>query len=276
MRTADKARRAVLWVITLCLAAVVIFPFWYLITMSISPDADILSNTVHLIPTTFYLGNFYKVLTRTALVRQFFNTAFVSLAILLLQLLTSILAAYAFAFLSFKGKKFLFLLTLSTMMIPGEAVIISNYLTVSSWGWLDSYQALILPYAASALGIFLIRQYFLSMAKEIQEAAMIDGCGHMRFLWQIAVPLARPVIAAFGITSFLSSWGMYMWPLLVTSKDNMRMVQVGITSMQDADSVLAFGMAVAAIALVTLPSLIVFIAGHKHLVEGMMSGAVKG
>jgi sn-glycerol 3-phosphate transport system permease protein len=276
LRITGKIQNAVLWTATLLIALVILFPFWYMIVTSISPDHTILAGSVTLWPGEIYFGNFVKALTKTALVRQFFNTVFVSLAILALQVVTSLLAAYAFAFLDFRGKKVLFILTLSTMMVPGEAVIISNYLTISAWQWLDTFQALILPNAASALGIFLIRQYFLTMAKEIQEAAMLDGCGHMQFLWRIAAPLARPIIAAFSITSFLSSWGMYMWPLLVTSKDSMRTVQVGITSMQDVDSVLSFGMAMAAIALVTLPSLILFIAGHKQMVEGMMSGAVKG
>lgn len=271
-----SAGRAVLWVVTLVLALIILFPFWYMVSMSVTPDSDILSNNVWLWPSSVYWGNLYKALTQTPLVRQFFNTVFVSLAILVIQTVTSLLAAYAFAFLQFKGKKVLFILVLSTMMVPGEATIISNYLAVSSWHWLDTYQALILPYGASALGIFLMRQHFLTMAKEIQEAAVLDGCGHLQFLWRIATPLARPILAAFGVTSFLSSWGLYMWPLLVTNKAEMRMVQVGITALQDADSALSLGMALAGVALVTLPALLVFIFGHKQLVEGMMSGAVKG
>jgi sn-glycerol 3-phosphate transport system permease protein len=268
--------KTVWWALTAALALLIFFPFWYMISMSVTPDSDILSNNVSLWPAHLYFGNIVKALTQTPLVRQFLNTLVVSLAILLLQIVTSVMAAYAFAFLEFKGKKALFLVILSTMMVPGEVTIISNYLTVGSWHWLDTYQALILPYAASALGIFLIRQYFLTMAKEIHEAAMIDGCGNVLFLVKIAVPLARPIIAAFSIASFLSSWGLYMWPLLVTSKSEMRMVQVGISALQDADSALSFGIALAGVAIVTLPSLIVFILGHKQLVEGMMSGAVKG
>lgn len=270
------ARKSVRWLLSLLAALFIFFPFWYMISMSVTPDSDILSNNVSLWPSALYFGNLVKVLTETPLVRQFLNTVLVALSILLLQVVTSVLAAYAFAFLEFKGKNVLFLIILSTMMVPGEVTIISNYLTVSSWHWLDTYQALILPSAASALGIFLIRQYFLTMAKEIYEAASIDGCSNLLFLTKIATPLARPVIAAFAVTSFLSSWGMYMWPLLVTSKSEMRMVQVGISALQDADSALSFGMALAGVALVTLPSLIVFICGHKQLVEGMMSGAIKG
>lgn len=276
MKTVNRVKQSVMWIFTLAMALIIIFPFWYMLVMSVTPDADILSTNIRLLPSSLYFGNLVKALTQTMLVRQFLNTMIVALAILLLQTITSLLAAYAFSFLEFRGKKAIFLIVLSTMMVPGETTIISNYLDVSAWHWLDSYQVLIIPFSASALGIFLFRQYFLTMAKEIREAAMIDGCGEMRFLWGIAAPLARPVIAAFGVTSFLSSWSMYMWPLLVTSRDEMRVVQVGINSLQDADSLLSLGLVFASVALVTLPSLLVFIFGQKPLVEGMMAGAVKG
>ncbi len=276
MRVWVLAKKSLLWLLTLALALIVFFPFWYMFAASVTPDSDILANRITLFPHTLYFGNIVRALTHTALPRQFANTVIVALAILVLQIVTSLLAAYAFAFMHFRGKKFLFIAVLSTMMVPGEATIISNYLAVSSWHWLDTYQVLIIPYSASALGIFLFRQYFRTMAREIQEAAMLDGCGHLQFLWKIAAPLARPMIAAFGVTSFLGSWGQYMWPLLVTSRNEMRMVQVGINSLQDADSTLSMGLSLASVALVTLPSLLVFLFGHRQLVEGMMAGAVKG
>ncbi len=275
-KKAAVVRKVITWIVTIFFAVIVVFPFYYMIVMSITPDSDILSNNIGLIPSSVYLGNIVKALTQTMLVRQFLNTIFVSLCILVLQVITSLLAAYAFAFLDFKGKKAIFMVFLATMMMPSETTIISNYLDVSSWGWLDTYQVLIIPLAASALGIFLLRQYFMTMAKEIREAAMIDGCSETRFLWRIATPLAKPMIAAFSVTAFLSAWGQYMWPLLVTSKDEMRVVQVGITAMQDADSNLSMGLALASVMLVTVPSLLVFLIGHKQLVEGMMAGAVKG
>lgn len=276
MKAVGVLKKSVLWIITAIFALFIIFPFWYMLAMSVTTDSDILSNNIRLIPSSLYFGNIVKVLTQTRLPQQFLNTVFVAFSILVLQVLTSLLAAFAFAFLKFKGKKVLFLVCLATMMMPGETTIISNYLNISSWHWLDTYQVLIIPFAASALGIFLFRQYFLTMAQEIREAAMIDGCSDARFLWRIATPLAKPMIAAFSVTSFISSWGMYMWPLLVTSKDEMRVVQVGINSLQDADSALSLGLALASVMLVTLPSLLVFLFGHRQLVEGMMSGAVKG
>jgi sn-glycerol 3-phosphate transport system permease protein len=268
--------KVVLFMITLALAMVIVFPLWYMVVMSITPTADILANKAGLLPHTVYLGNLTQALVETPILRQMLNTVFVGLAILALQLVTSNLAAYSFAFLDFKAKNILFIIILSTMMIPDMTMIIANYLMVSSWHWLDTFQVLIVPYGASALGIFLMRQFYMTMAKEIREAAMLDGCKDLRFLLHIAVPLSRPIMAAFGVTSFLGSWSMYLWPLLVTNQNDMRMVQVGVASLQDRDSTLSVGIAIAGAAIVTIPTLLIFIFGRKQLVEGMMAGAVKG
>lgn len=275
-RRRQSAGRAALWLAALALALLVVFPIWYMLVMSLAPTSKIISNQVGLLPQGFDIGNYRQVFAEIPLLRQLFNTLFVSAAILALQLLIALLAAYAFAFLRFKGRELLFWIILSTMMVPDMTTVISNYLMISQWHWSDTYQALILPYAASALGIFLLRQYFRTMAAELREAATIDGCGHLRFLFLIAAPLSRPMLAAFGVTAFLGSWNMYMWPLLVTNKATMRMVQVGVASLMDRDTVLAVGVAVAGAAVVTLPSLLLFLIGNKQLVRGMMAGAVKG
>lgn len=275
-RRRQNAGRAVLWLAALALALLVVFPIWYMLVMSLAPTSKIISNQVGLLPQGFDIANYRLVFAQIPLLRQLFNTLFVSAVTLALQLLIALLAAYAFAFLRFKGREVLFWVILSTMMIPDMTTVISNYLMVSEWHWSDTYQALILPYAASALGIFLLRQYFRTMAAELREAATIDGCGHLRFLFLIAAPLSRPMLAAFGVTAFLGSWNMYMWPLLVTNKATMRMVQVGVASLMDRDTVLAVGVAIAGAAVVTLPSLLLFLIGNKQLVRGMMAGAVKG
>lgn len=275
MNAKRAATRAVLWLLTLFLAVLTVFPVYYMIVMSITPTNVILANRVNLLPQGFYPGNLIRAFQDIPLLRQLFNTALVSLATLAFQLVTCSMAAYAFAFLEFKGKKILFLLVLSTMMVPDMTIIIANYLSISSWNWLDTYQALILPYATSALGIFLFRQFYLTMAKEIREAAALDGASDLYFLVHIAAPLSKPIMAAFGVTSFLGTWNMYLWPLLVTNSASMRMVQVGIASLQDRDSTLGVGIALAGAAVVTLPSLILFVFGHRQLVTGMMAGAVK-
>lgn len=270
------ANRAAAWLITLLGALFIVFPIWYMLVMSVTTTQNILSNTVTLFPTAIDFGNIKTALLTTPLVRSIGNTLFVSAAILFLQVITCELAAFGFAFLEFKGKKVLFLMIVSTMMIPSETTIVANYLTVSSWHWIDTYQVLIIPYMTSAMGIFLIRQFFLTLPKEIHEAAFLDGCSNFRFLIHIATPLSKSALGAFGIVSFLGSWNMYTWPLLVTNDDSMRMVQVIITQLQDADAAQSVGVMLAGAAIVTVPSILVFLIGHRQLIEGITAGAVKG
>lgn len=269
-------RRAAAWLITLAACIFIVFPIWYMLVMSVTSNQRILSNEISLWPASLFFGSLKAALTTTPLVRTIGNTAFVSCSILVLQVITCELAAFAFAFLEFRGKKVLFLLIISTMMIPSETTIVANYLTVSSWHWIDTYQVLIVPYMTSAMGIFLIRQFFLTLPKEIHEAAFLDGCDNFRFLLHIATPLSKSALGAFGIVSFLGSWNMYTWPLLVTNDDSMRMAQVIITQLQDPDSPQSIGVALAGAAIVTVPSILIFLIGHRQLIEGITAGAVKG
>ncbi len=276
MRNIPKWQKMLIWLFAFGFGLIIFFPVWYMLIMGFASNGDILSNNVSLIPSKISFENIFLVLSRTLILRYMLNTLFVALAILAIQILTCELAAYAFAFYEFKGKKLIFMLVLSTLMIPSEATIIANYLTISSLKWVDTYSALIIPFSTSATGIFLMRQYFLTIAKELREAAFLDGCGNMAFLIYVALPLSRPIAASFGITSFIGSWNMYMWPLLVTNKDAMRMVQVGITSLRDADAAQTIGLAMAGICIVTIPSIIVFAFGHRQVIDGMMAGSVKG
>ena len=161
------------------------------------------------------------------------------------------------------------------MMVPAEATIIANYLSISSLGWLDTYQALILPYLTSAMGIFLLRQNYLTFAKELHEAARLDGCSNARFLASIVVPLSRPALGALGAYVFLNTWNQYMWPLLVTNTSAYRTVQIGISMLYDIDAE-ALGLMMAGVVIVIVPSLSIFIFMQKQLINGLMAGAVKG
>lgn len=264
-----------IWIMNLVLALIIFFPIWYMFITSIMDSSDVFSDKVMLFPSYIYIDNIIKVLTQTPIPRYLLNTIIVSCAIVFLQIITSSLAAYAFAFMEFRGKKLLFILTISTMMVPGEATIIANYLTVSTWKWLDTYRVLIIPFAASAMGIFIMRQFYMTFAKEIKEAATIDGCGNFRFLMEIAVPLSKPAVGAFGIYSFINAWNMYMWPLLVTNSDATRTVQIGINRLRDADATQSVGLILAGVVIITLPAMIAFIVGQKQLVVGMTTGSVK-
>lgn len=219
------------------------------------------------------LGN-YKELLQSA---SFINSLKVTLAgcITIGQIITCSLAAFAFSFLEFKGKGILFMVVMATMMVPGEATIISNYLTVSSWGMLDTYQVLIVPYLTSAMGIFLFRQFYMTFPISLYESAKLDGCSNLKFIVRILLPLTKSAIGAMAVYTFINAWNMYMWPLLVTGSNNMRTVQIGISMLDSVDSQ-SITLMIAGVVMIIIPSISIFIVGQKQLIRGMFSGAVKG
>ena len=254
---------------------IILVPLLYTLSISVMPASEIYKNK--LIPSSINLSNYVKAFTDPSYsfltyIRNSFITA---TAVMLSQMITCSMAAFAFAFLDFKGKKVLFLCILATMMVPGEATIIANYLTVSRWGWLDSFYALIVPYMTSAMGIFLLRQNYLSYPKELQEASKLDGCSNWRFLISIVVPLSRPALGALGAYVFLNTWNQYMWPLLTTNSDSYRTVQIGISMLYDIDAE-SLGLMMAGVVIVIVPSLSIFVFMNKQLINGLMAGAVKG
>lgn len=252
--------------------ALIILPLVYTFMMSGMPASELYSR---LIPTRMDFVSYLHVFTRTGIPRQILNSFVVAGSVTVLQMATCSMAAFAFSFLQFRGRNLLFMVVLSTMMVPWEATIIANYLTVSSWGWLDTYRALILPYACSAMGIFLMRQNYLTFARELHEAAKLDGCNNWRFLLSIVVPLARPALGALGAYVFLQQWNQYLWPLLVTNSNKVRTAQIGISQLYDIDSE-QIGLMMAGVIVVLTPSLSIFVFMQKQLINGLMAGAVKG
>ena len=250
---------------------VIMMPLLYTLMMSIKPANEIYTR---FFPSTVDLISFLHVFTKTPIPRTILNSFIVSTAVTLGQMATCSMAAFAFSFLEFRGRNFLFLCILATMMVPWEATIIANYLTVSSWGWRDTYQVLIVPYLCSAMGVFLLRQNYLTFAKELHEAAKLDGCNNWRFLVTIVVPLSRPALGALGAYVFLNTWNQYFWPLLVTDSNRVRTVQIGISQLYDIDSE-QIGLMMAGV-VVVIPSLSIFVFMQKQLINGLMAGAVKG
>ena len=258
--------------LNLPLVALIILPLAYTFMMSGMPASELYSR---LIPTRMDFISYTFVFTKTSIPRQILNSFIVAGSVTLLQMATCSMAAFAFSFLQFKGRNFIFMCILATMMVPWEATIIANYLTISSWGWLDTYNAMILPYACSAMGIFLMRQNYLTFARELHEAAKLDGCNNWRFLLSIVIPLARPALGALGAYVFLLQWNQYLWPLLVTNSDKVRTAQIGISQLFDIDSE-QIGLMMAGVVVVLVPSLSIFVFMQKQLIDGLMAGAVKG
>ncbi len=279
MRIATRQRRLLQntgrFFLNIPLMLVILVPLLYTISISVMPPDEIYGN--HLIPTSVKFTNYIQAFTNPYynFPRMILNSFIVSTTVMLGQMVTCSLAAFAFSFLQFKGKKILFIAVLATMMVPGEVTIIANYLTMAQWGWLDSYRALTFPFLTSAMGIFLLRQYYLTFAKELYEAAKLDGCSNLRFLTSIVVPLSRPALGALGAYVFLNTWNQYMWPLLVTNSREFRTVQIGISMLYDIDAV-SLGLMMAGVVIVIVPSLSIFVFMNKQLINGLMAGAVKG
>jgi ABC-type glycerol-3-phosphate transport system permease component len=209
------------------------------------------------------------------LTRWIVNSFVVALVVTLGQLITSSLAAYALANINFPGKIAFFFFFLGTVMIPWEATIIPNYLAVTRLGWKDSYQGLIAPFLAGGFGIFLLRQYFLTLPRDLYEAAVLDGCGHMRYLWSILLPLSRPALATLAVYTFLNTWNQYYWPLLIVDNPQWRTTQIGITAFRSSE-VTMYNLQMASTIIVMLPTLILLVLGQRQLVRGLTAGALKG
>ena len=251
------------------------FPLIYAVLMALKPSAELYDPNSILFPQNPTLTNFVQVFDIAPLGRYIVNSIIVATSVTLLQILTSLLAGFAFRFVNFKGSKLVYALILSTMMVPGEAVIISQFLMVSGWGLNDSIIVLILPFMASAFNIFLCTQALQNFPYEIYEAAKMDGCKDLRFVFEIMFPLLRPTLGSMAVQSFLAGWNMYMWPLLVTNNDNARTVQIGISMLNSVDSQ-SLVLMVAGVIISMIPSLAIFVIGSKNMVKGLTAGAVKG
>ena len=191
------------------------------------------------------------------------------------QVVTAILAGYAFAFLEFPFKRTLFVVFLATLMVPFEVTIVTNLTTISDLGWYDTYAGLAVPFLATGFGAFLMRQTFLPLPQDLRDAAALDGYGHFRFLTRVAVPLARPTIAALAVFSFLAAWNQYLWPLLVTKDDRLRTVQIGLKQLR-ATSIDQVNVTFAGTVIAVVPLVILLLVFQKQLVRGLTAGAVKG
>jgi sn-glycerol 3-phosphate transport system permease protein len=260
--------------LTLC-AVVVILPIYTAVVLSIQPSYRLLQFPKVLLPSDIDLSTFRRAWSTAHLGRYMVNSALVSAVIVAGQVVTSILAAYAFAFLRFPFKRTLFVAFLATLMVPSEVTIVANYETMQTLGWLDTYQGLAIPFLATAFGTFLLRQSFLQVPQDLRDAAALDGYGHRGFLTGVAVPLARPAIAALTVFSFLLAWNQYLWPLLITNDDDHRTVQIGLKALSAAN-VNELNLIMAGTVIAALPIFALLLAFQRHLVRGLTSGAVKG
>jgi sn-glycerol 3-phosphate transport system permease protein len=271
----NKANSTFSYIVKLLLGILIISPVLLGFSMSFMIPSELASIPPHFFPQEPTTHTYQFALRAVPLFSFMINSFIVCGIVIVGQVLTCSCAAFGFSFFHFKGSRMLFMLVLSTMMIPADAIIIANFLTISQFRLNDSYLGLVAPYLTSAMGIFLMRQFYLTIPKELHEAAIIDGCKNVRFLFRIVMPLSKSAIASLGVYIFIQVYNQFLWPLLVTNTNRMRTVQVGMSILKEGE-VIDYGVVLAGAVMVLVPAILVFIIGQRYLVRGMTAGAVKG
>lgn len=236
---------------------------------------------VYRIPPTWFplaptLANFGKAWTSAPFGRYYINTTIITLFGSGFEIFFAVTSAYAFAFLRFPKKDWIFLALLAALMVPAQVTILPNYLTIAALGWINTYQGIIIPGASVAYGTFLLRQYYRTLPLEVLDAAKVDGATHARTLASVVVPLAKPAIISFGLLSVVAKWNDFLWPLLVTNTKEMRVLPIGIYWLMVEEGTVEWGVVMAGTLFVVLPVVLIFLYAQQYIVEGIAAGAVKG
>ncbi len=254
---------------------VMLLPFIWMLSTSLKNQAEIFTYPPTWIPSELAIDNYERALTSMPFDRFYFNSLFVAGSVTILQLFTSSLAAFAFARLRFKGRNLIFTLYIATLMIPFPVLLIPNFLIVRQLGWYDTYQALILPPAFSAFSTFLLRQHYMNVPFDLDDAARMDGASSLRIWWNVILPITKTTLAALAIFIFLGSWNDFLWPLVITNSEAMRTVPIGLNSFQGQYSV-RWNLLMAAAVVAMLPVLIVYIFAQKWFIEGIALTGIGG
>jgi multiple sugar transport system permease protein len=270
----QRVYRLMFYVLLLAGCAIMLLPFFWMLTTSFKTQAEALRVPPQWIPVSFRWQNYVEAWNAAPFGRYFFNSFFMAITTTLGEVFTTILAAYAFAKMRFFGKGPLFAILLATMMIPGQMLLLPNYVTIARLGWLDRYEALIIPWLVSVFGIFLLRQFFRGVPDELLDAARIDGCSRFRFLFTIMVPLSRPAIFTVALLKFLGSWNSFQWVLIMTTSPTMRTVPVGL-QLFSSEVGTAYEKLMAASILAIIPILLLFLFTQKQFIQGVARTGIK-
>jgi len=253
------------------------FPIILAILTSFKVPEDVTNYPPTLLPEIWTVENYVTAWTSTPFWRFFANSIIQTGVIVFFQVLFSIMAAYAFSVLEFPGRDLFFYLILGSLMVPFQLTFIPNFIRISEWGWANTYMGLTVPFLASAFGVFLLRQFFLTVPKELHDSAKIDGAGNWRYLWQILVPLSKGAISAFAIFAFLSAWSQYLWPLIITNDESMRTIQIAVRFfLFDQERGADWGAVMASAVIALLPTLALFLIAQRQLVKGIAMTGLKG
>lgn len=256
-------------------SVLMLLPFAWMISTSLKPANEVMMLPPTWIPSEIQWDNYAEAWGMAPFGRYFLNSLIVTVLSTIGELITTILAAYAFSRISFYGRDVIFALLLGTMMVPGEVLLIPNFVTLSNLGWIDRYEALIVPWIASIFAIFLLRQFFLGIPKELSLAAKVDGCNDFRFLWSVMVPLAKPALITIALLKVIGSWNAFLWPLIVTNSKEMRTLPVGLTSFSTEAGTI-YELLMAASTMIILPMIILYLIVQKYILQGISRAGLKG
>jgi sn-glycerol 3-phosphate transport system permease protein len=262
---------------TMAFAVVLVgMPIYWMVLAAFKTNQEIFLSPPTWIPLAPTLNNFPDAWRQAPFGQFYINSLIYTLVSGSAKILQAIFSAYAFAFLRFPRKNLVFLLLLVALMIPDEFTVLPNFLTLALIGWSNTYQGLLLPGFVSAFGTFLLRQHFLSLPREVLEAARMDGAGHLRTMWSVVLPMSRPVLATLVLLTVVQRWNDFLWPLIITNSVNMRTLSVGIALLFQKETGTVWGLVMAGTLYVVMPVLILFLIVQRHIVEGIAAGAVKG
>ena len=259
------------------MALIVLFPFYWMIISSLKDLAEYRLNVPTLWPQKFVFANYIEAFNTADLGQLFLNTAYVGIVSTIASLVITVLSAFAFARLEFKGKDAMFAALLATMMIPGELFTITNYATINEFGWMKTFTVLIVPFLVSVFYIYLLRQNFLQIPNELYLAAKVDGCGDLKYLWKVMIPLAMPTLISITILKMMGAWNSYVWPRLVANDDAHRLITNGLrNAFTTTTGDVNYPVQMAAVAIVSAPLFLVFLFLRKYIMQGVSRSGIKG
>jgi multiple sugar transport system permease protein len=261
----------------LVLVMLAVLPFVWMLSTSLKSQEYILSATPQLIPDPITFESYTKLAERIDLTRVIFNSLFVAVVGTFGQLVVASMAAYAFSRMDWRGRDTVFLLYLSTMMVPAVVLVIPQFILIRSFDWMNSYAALIIPSLFSAFGTFLLRQTFKTIPKDFEEAAFVDGANHFVIFWRIDLPLVKPALATLAVFGFMGLWNSYLWPLFVAREDAMMTLPVVLATLQAGPrSLTEWNMIMAGAIITVLPILLIYVFAQRWFVQGFISSGIKG
>jgi multiple sugar transport system permease protein len=275
LRRRDRVARITLYAVLLAGLLVVVGPFLWMLLSSFKPEGEIRRVPPSWWPEHFTLGNYDRLFNQLDFPRYFGNSVLVALLVTVGNLLFCSALGYALAKLPFPGRRALFAVVLGTLMVPGMVLFVPQFVLVSNLNLVNTYAGLVLPFLAGPFGVFLMRQFLLSIPDELIEAARVDGAGELRIFWRVVLPLCRPALATLGILTFLASWNNFLWPLVVATTEDKYTLPVALALYSVGQNRLQFGLALAGAVVVVLPVLIVFVVLQRHFLRGIATTGLK-